>query len=139
MEKNLFPTITELQKVIDKNGGLLKLMYEANASTHAMALTMYASVGGYDSILRRLRSDIQNAKTVPERYSSERDLVLQAQNLQEKSIAMIRTLQNDNVLTPFMVKKIAYRYMENPQFIETVKRYMHREVRNMIRSTVRDW
>ena len=117
MEKNLFPTLDRMQGIIEGNRELLKLLYKEHASTHAMALVMYGSAGGYERLVRSLKKDIENAQVMPERYPA-RTLVMQAQNLREKSTSMIKTLQNDGVLTPFMVKRIAYKYAENPAFIK---------------------
>ena len=136
MEKNSFPTMDRMQGIIEGNRELLKLLYKEHASTHAMALVMYGSAGGYERLVRNLKSDIENARVMPER-GLEKSLVMQAQSLREKSASMIKTLESDGVLTPFMVKRIAYKYAENPAFIKSVKGFMHSKIAGMIRAEVR--
>lgn len=137
MDKATFKTMERLRATVTENLDLLKQMDKQHAPTHAMALLVYSSVGGYNRVVRALCVDVEATPEVT--GYSEKSLVEQAKKLRATAKQMIATLRADEVLSPYMVDKIEYRYMKNPKFIKSVKGYMHRELGTVIRNAVRGW
>ena len=129
-----FRIMEDLLVATQKKADLYKTMSKEGADTHVIALMVYATMGGYNSVVRSLKSEIEQEPDVRE-YDA-RMLVKQANSLKEKAEYTINKLKFDDVLTLSMIDKIGKRYLTSDNYVRQIKRYLHHELGKIIRDAI---
>lgn len=134
MERGNFMVFQKMAESIEKHRELLKAMSKV-APMHALALVVYEDCGGYARVFNQLFYNITDANVLPADYAGAK-LVEESRTLREKGSIAVAMLRNDGALTPAMERQIKRNYLHNDFFVERVKRYLHAQVKYMIRKAI---